>query len=84
MKDKLTKNNHKGRYYRIRNILLGMVLFVSVSAFVVIPTYIGIKENNSSTHASEEYNDQNDVEQNDDGEEDDSSETVDESGYIIY
>lgn len=54
MKDKLIKNHHKGRYYRIRNILLGAVMFVSLSTMLVVPTYIGIKEYHNSMAASEQ------------------------------
>lgn len=56
MKDKLIKNHHKGRYYKIRNILLGAVMLVSLSTMLVVPTYIGIKEYHNSMAASERDN----------------------------
>lgn len=45
MKDKLSKNGHKGMYYFIRRFFLGVVISASVVAAVGIPTYIVIKHN---------------------------------------
>ncbi len=45
MKDKLYKNNHRGSYYRAKAFFFAFVLFASMMAIAMIPTYIVIKEN---------------------------------------
>lgn len=42
MKDKLTKNNHKGSYYRARKISLASIISAFAFAIVAIPTYIKV------------------------------------------
>ena len=44
MKDKLYKNNHRGTYYRVKAFFFVFVLFASMMAVAMIPTYIVIRE----------------------------------------
>ncbi len=55
MKDKLEKRHHKGLYYRIRRFFMVTVFGASITAAILIPTYIanGYRTSNA-TNAQEE------------------------------
>lgn len=55
MKDKLTKNNHKGMYYRFRKFGILCLALISIGTIVAVPTYITFREiTNQAQHAEEE------------------------------
>lgn len=47
MKDKLTKTNHKAKYYRTRRVIFVFVAFVSAVTAISVPTYINIQNHNA-------------------------------------
>lgn len=40
MKDKLVKTNHKGSYYLMKKIFIGLIAVVSGAFVIAVPTYI--------------------------------------------
>ena len=46
MKDKLVKTHHKGPYYTMKKISIGLLALASVTFIIAIPTYI-MQSNNS-------------------------------------
>ena len=40
MKDKLVKTNHKGTYYLMKKISIGLIAVVSAAFVIAVPTYI--------------------------------------------
>ncbi|MFA7032845.1 MAG: hypothetical protein WC201_04720 [Bacilli bacterium] len=56
MKDKLTKNGHKGMYYHIRRFFIGTVVSASLLTAIGIPTYLLIKNNVDKQTLAEEEN----------------------------
>ena len=55
MKDKLVKFNHKGMYYKFRELGIVLLACISVGTIVAVPTYITFREiTNQAQHAEEE------------------------------
>ncbi len=46
MKDKLVKTHHKGPYYTMKKISIGLLALASVTFIIAIPTYI-VQSSNS-------------------------------------
>lgn len=40
MKDKLEKTNHKGSYYTMKKVSVGLLVLASLTFVIAIPTYI--------------------------------------------
>ena len=65
MKDKLVKTNHKGSYYLMKKIFIGLIAVVSGAFVIAVPTYIihnskkntmGLAEEKTSEVSEQESN----------------------------
>lgn len=61
MKDKLSKNGHKGLYYQLRKFFLGAVISASLVAAIGIPTYIVIQNNLEKQTLADQNDDEGDT-----------------------
>lgn len=62
MYDKLTKNNHKGIYYKTRRIMIVTAVILGLGCSIAIPTYISIQKNDSTLSTKAEESVENDNE----------------------
>ena len=56
MKDKLVKTNHKGSYYLMKKIFIGLIAVVSGAFVIAVPTYIIHNSKNNTMGLAEEKN----------------------------
>ncbi len=69
MKDKLVKTNHKGGYYMMKKLSIGLLAVASVTFAIAVPTYIihanktkntmGLAEENTSEVVEESVSEEN-------------------------
>ena len=56
MKDKLVKTHHKGAYYAVRKVVIGVLCGFTFAAAIAVPTYISstIRKNDTAGLAEED------------------------------
>ncbi len=64
MKDKLVKTNHKGGYYTMKKMSIGLLAIASGAFIIAIPTYIVQNHNKKNSIGLAEENTSEKVESN--------------------
>lgn len=64
MKDKLVKTNHKGGYYTMKKMSIGLLALASITFIIAIPTFIMQNQNKQNSVGLAEENTSEKVESN--------------------
>ena len=64
MKDKLSKNNHSGMYYKVRNFFLGFAAVACLGIAIAIPTYISVQNHKEAQTKADAESEQKGSEEN--------------------
>ena len=64
MKDKLVKTHHKGPYYTMKKISIGLLALASVTFIIAIPTYISVQNHKEAQTKADAESEQKSSEEN--------------------